>query len=1104
MQIFKISRALIGGLLLTVCTLFGASAETQTAYEWKDAGIGTPPIAGSYNWEKKTLTVTGTGAGLNIKQMDECHFVYVTQEAGDFEVVARLVDIKENAVTGIMVRADNSVNGAMAALYFKANDNVAGWMSRIPGALPGTPSQIFSAEIPLARKSLPPAPESDLNKTTKPSLDTVPAKSDSEKPAELGLELDQPEPTPELIPVPKLPLWIKMVRVGKNIGVYKSRDGKLWVQLSNVSGGPIAIEGKLELGFFVASVASGNPVTASFDSIQIGAPNLRYRTSWVGNTFGSRDEDKHVSNALSAMWVAPDGTCYTSSYWDEGGNPVTSYRDGKVARGLPISTPQTSEGCITGDDKYIYVAAVDHIVRLDPAAPDFAPLPLTVTKSLLDKKTNNCVVSGMASNGKELFVADSQDNCIRVVKPNLLRYFMASNTNVESTREPIDTTGVVNAAPAIVYQSRRVNDYNVYFIPGLKADVEYTVRCHFAAYAEDKPGKLAINIGVSNAKSVNGFDVVAAAGGQLHPVVVDIPGAKVEANGKIHLILDHGWGAYVTICGIEVFDPQGVRVFALNCGGQALEGFQGESDEIPERGFSFERPGPMATDKRGDLWIIQRGNDFPIGTGTSAKYKAAVKCYKTDGTFTGREITDVVNPRALGYDAAKDQLLVAENGADMNVRFYRELETRPNLATTFGEKGGIYSGSNPGLVNDPAAGAYARFAGISGVGVDARGNLYVGGGLQGTDLRMFTPEGKLGWMLSSLVFCNTYDVDPASDGADVYSTYTHVKLDLSKTQPGAEQTYVGYNWDNRKYGDPVGAGGSQSMLRRLGTDKRLFMFTTGQGDMGDINIYRYDGEIAIPAGGTREHGNNLWIDTNGNGKAEPEENVKMTSPSSWISGFCVDSRGDMWVANSPGDGSFMRHFFFKGTNAKGVPIYSGVKDDGYEDIRFPEEGDKTNTWGMKSRLDYDAERDIMVAYFPAVARKGEQDKTPAQYFMARYDNWSKGNRTSKWKVKNFDPLSDPDYFMYEVNPFPYRGHMGMQIAGDYVFFAYLFGEIHVFDLDTGKLVEILSMGPEVNGQCAWEDATMGLRAFKRKNGEYLIFTENSGWGGKNNFFRWNP
>ena len=60
------------------------------------------------------------------------------------------------------------------------------------------------------------------------------------------------------------------------------------------------------------------------------------------------------------------------------------------------------------------------------------------------------------------------------------------------------------------------------------------------------------------------------------------------------------------------------------------------------------------------------------------------------------------------------------------------------------------------------------------------------------------------------------------------------------------------------------------------------------------------------------------------------------------------------------------------------------------------------------------------------------------------------------------------------------------------------------EVTTGKLVEIPALGPEVNGQSAWEDAAMGLRAFRRKNGEYLIFTENSGWGGKNNFFRWQP
>ena len=46
--------------------------------------------------------------------------------------------------------------------------------------------------------------------------------------------------------------------------------------------------------------------------------------------------------------------------------------------------------------------------------------------------------------------------------------------------------------------------------------------------------------------------------------------------------------------------------------------------------------------------------------------------------------------------------------------------------------------------------------------------------------------------------------------------------------------------------------------------------------------------------------------------------------------------------------------------------------------------------------------------------------------------------------------------------------------------------------------------PRSTAKSAWEDAAMGLRDFQRRNGEYLIFTENSGWGGKDNFFRWRP
>ena len=80
----------------------------------------------------------------------------------------------------------------------------------------------------------------------------------------------------------------------------------------------------------------------------------------------------------------------------------------------------------------------------------------------------------------------------------------------------------------------------------------------------------------------------------------------------------------------------------------------------------------------------------------------------------------------------------------------------------------------------------------------------------------------------------------------------------------------------------------------------------------------------------------------------------------------------------------------------------------------------------------------------------------------------------------------------------------MDVAGDRIFMASLWGEVMVFNALNGQRETVLTVGPEVSGGCAWEDATLGLRAFKRKSGEYLIFTENSGYGGKCNFWRWKP
>lgn len=60
-----------------------------------------------------------------------------------------------------------------------------------------------------------------------------------------------------------------------------------------------------------------------------------YRVSWIGNTYGKgctdpdSPEGKWVQNYIDSMYVAPDGTCYTISIWDEGGRTHGIYKDGQ-------------------------------------------------------------------------------------------------------------------------------------------------------------------------------------------------------------------------------------------------------------------------------------------------------------------------------------------------------------------------------------------------------------------------------------------------------------------------------------------------------------------------------------------------------------------------------------------------------------------------------------------------------------------------------------------------------------------------------------------------------------------------------------------------------
>ena len=1055
---------IVGVMLLA---LFSRAAEAET---WTKTDVGEHAQAAFFGDESGPIILRGNGNGFS-PGGDQHGFLFREDFPweGDVDITVRLTSLegKPGDSAGIALRAGTGAEDAVISVMFTLTDreelpkNDMSWAVRGPRAdgKPGTDVQRGGVRV--------------LNVA---------------------------------------PVWLRLVRLGELFAVYKSSDGRLWTPLGNTSGSRFLGTGPMIPGLFVAG--GSTQATAVFDHFEVRKPSLPWCTSWVGNTYGCRPTDRHVPGGIGSLAVMPDGTCYTSCFWEEGGNAVEMiHADGHIIKSLCdgnelLGNCFAGEGTLTVGGDRIFVVCREHIIASDMWGTPAGTRRVDVDSRLFDEKTYTNIISGLAATDKLLFFADSKENRIRVADTSRPRYFTAGNTETRMTDKSVETAGVAGAAPEAVYQSFRFTDDTGYVLPGFSPG-RYTLRCHFAQYDEvTRPGMPVgpeLRISASGAEAVTGFNIKEKAGGFYKAAVLEIPNVLAAEDGTIRVGFNRGLiREHVLICGLEVLDAEGKRVFALNCAGPTVGDFQGESWELPERAFPFERPGCMVIDKRGELWILQRPNDYPAHHAVhDAKYPAALKCYTQDGKFTGREITDFVVPTAVAYDVVNDRLLVAENGPDQNIRIFDHLDTRPAFVKSFGVSGGLYAGENPGLLRDSDAGGNARLHHISAVGVDAEGFLYVNSGIQGTDFRKFSPDGKLIWQRTALLFCNTPDFDPDSDGTEIYGTYAHMRLDLEETVPGSEWRYVGMNWDTRRFGSPVRGGNSQSILRRLGPDRQLIHFTSGQGCVESAKIFRYEGETIIPCGEIRKDGREIWLDMNDDGLETPEEVIlSEASVPGGMNSFCVDSRGDVWFALLKMEipCGVLRHFRLLGFTEHGAPRY-GVKPGEYEDIPFPRARTEGSGWGNLARVHYDPDRDRMILVAPSETRK--QDLEESGQYLACYDRWST-DRVERWNVVLPRATRSPD-FMYADRPFGLpQQWMGMDVAGDKIFFANLWGEVTVFDAETGARELIISPGPEVAGQGAWEDASQGIRVFQRKDGEFLIFVENSGFGGKCHFYRWKP
>jgi hypothetical protein len=491
-------------------------------------------------------------------------------------------------------------------------------------------------------------------------------------------------------------------------------------------------------------------------------------------------------------------------------------------------------------------------------------------------------------------------------------------------------------------------------------------------------------------------------------------------------------------------------------------------------------------DKSGRTWALNVDYVDPKNN----EWDFVPRSITCDGTEV--KFPDLHEPTALAL-ANDGSLMIADSltSPRQQVLFFDVSDiARPKLLKAFGDYGGIASGT-PGVVTP------MKFWGIRGIGTDKDDNVYIAMSEMGSVLRKLTPQGKLAWELYDHFFVDVACADPSTDGADVWGIQEHYTMDYSKPA-GKEASWVGYSLDRHKYpSDPRGLTFVKQQGEHGLTSPQIvylqgkrFMFVGGMFGSNFINIFRYDGEIAVPSGLIMQWGNAIyrtnlswppgkprgafiWRDRNGDGDYQAEEfqpNTDRVKPGP----FWVDKKGNIWMAYG-----FFR-YDFQGLDEKGNPIYAADKIT----VMEPPNGMK-----KVARVWYDSDRDILVAAEEGADERGHGDmRHIGRVFVCR------------------------DYLAGKRDAVTFTSGAGAQAAcvaeaGDYVFTGGWKerGRIYVNRLSDGAPVGVLDPGPKLGGveKTGWVDILTGITAHRRADGEYLVFVEED-YRGKVILYRWRP
>ena len=517
-----------------------------------------------------------------------------------------------------------------------------------------------------------------------------------------------------------------------------------------------------------------------------------------------------------------------------------------------------------------------------------------------------------------------------------------------------------------------------------------------------------------------------------------------------------------------------------------------------------DHPGPLALDREGMLWVLEKGAPSRLRKYDNAGGSARDRIIFPPGVI----------PTAFAL-VPSDGVMVADDGVSQQILTYRVQEGQLVPSGAMGVKNGIYA---------PPAGAVGdwRFNRPSALGLDMHGNLYVahhgssGGGstvLESYDWFWGT-QGPPRWRLFGLEFVDLAAPDPDSD-TDVFTKEEHFRLDY-ENPPGHEWGYTGYTIHRSKYPDDprLHIWSGAPWVRRIAGRRFLFV-----NDMSAeyLQVYRFDakteGEIAVPSGlfakknirlknspGWPAHqpaaGEWIWRDANGNGALDDGEFTSRGGEDAPAAqGWWVDFAGNFWLATEKNG---IRLLPQQGLDPAGNPSWS------YDSMRtYPHPA----AFETVKRLRYDAGRDVM--YLGGTTKTDtNQHWKPMGPVIARYDGWRKAEASGA--------LPPPTWTIVMPYERGAKGHescepMGFDAAGDYLFIPYTgasketgfsTGHVEVIRAADGQSVGHFEPSAEA-GEIGLQDLRETLTAHRRADGEYLVFLEDD-YKAKTVLYRWWP